>query len=1177
MLDCDLRPSIGGQVPRRKATRIGLAAAVAMGLASVSSATTYTYTPTNNGTGPDDWSGGTASHWSATPVSSNGTTLVFEGTNTTVLASGLTDTNTNDISGNFVLLDLTLQGTGPSSGTGATINIDGNPLEIQGTSGASPLVSLNALAGTEGLTYNINTNIVLDSTAGGAASSAADAFSGNGTATFNFNGTISGSGALFKTGSSTITLTNVETFTGVTTVAQGTLVLGGFNAGLTSSSINVWGGALQFNSNSGNYSQAVGRAPSVTLAGGTLSIFGSAAGNTYDQVSNALTIGVGGSTLTLSPNSATQATFNAGSLAESFGGTLLLRGPNGQFGIYAGQPGQSNVTFSNTPTLVGSGSVGTPTVGIIPYMVGDLSLTGTGTDFVTYDSSDGLRILTSSEYATTFPDGDQTGVNAKLSSALTINSATTLNSLLLATGGGVSGTGTLTISSGALLSTGSTTSVSNPIAFGSAPAILTAAGGSSATLSGAISGSAGLVKAGIGTVTLGATNTYTGNAIINNGTLTIAANNALPAAGTLTIGAYGNAATVNVNANQTVSNIDFMTNSPSVTNKVVIASGDTLTVSSTSSSNGLELGFVTAVDAATTLATFSGSGTLTVSDSAGLFEVGEANTNQNNVANSATLNLSALGAFNATVSKFGVSFGSGLNATMQMSNGSNNITATTVDFGNSNNGNGGSAVVVTLGTGTNVIKTNTIDIGESKSVSTVAFSSQTAGSPGTLTLSGNTSTNNMNLGWTNGTGTSATPSGTLNLYGHQVNVTVNALVMGKRDGTGTGGATGTIDFDTGTFTVTSIDLGHNTQASTGTAAGTINVNGGTFTVASGGSFSMATAASGAGAATGTLNLTGGSFVSGASIIKGGTNANDTATIVLNGGTLDMQNNAIGSTNLINTLTFESGTLQNVSQINAGAALVKTGTGVLILNGSNAYTGGTNVNAGTVLANSTNTTNGAAGSGVVTVASGAKLAGGTAAGFGQIMGGVTVNSGATISAGNGTNTTGGLTIGGTSTFTGGTGSAGSGTTYTWAINDAIGTAGNVDGWDQLAMSTFVLNQSNGSLVAVQPISIGNGTAGAAMANFNPSQNYTWAIATASPGSFAAGTNNVAANFALDAPSLSSFASENGATGTFALDVSNNGGELDMVYYAPTPEPGALSLAVLGAGTLLLRRRRRLRSA
>ena len=83
--------------------------------------TTYSYTDATTGQ-TTTWSSGT--DWtSAAPVSSTTTDLTFFNT---TLASGFTNTNNDNITGSsglFSLNVLTLDGTGPSSGTGATITI----------------------------------------------------------------------------------------------------------------------------------------------------------------------------------------------------------------------------------------------------------------------------------------------------------------------------------------------------------------------------------------------------------------------------------------------------------------------------------------------------------------------------------------------------------------------------------------------------------------------------------------------------------------------------------------------------------------------------------------------------------------------------------------------------------------------------------------------------------------------------------------------------------------------------------------------------------------------------------------------------------------------------------------------------------------------------------------------
>ncbi|MBV5332063.1 autotransporter-associated beta strand repeat-containing protein, partial [bacterium] len=130
----------------------------------------------------------------------------------------------------------------------------------------------------------------------------------------------------------------------------------------------------------------------------------------------------------------------------------------------------------------------------------------------------------------------------------------------------------------------------------------------------------------------------------------------------------------------------------------------------------------------------------------------------------------------------------------------------------------------------------------------------------------------------------------------------------------------------------------------------VNISGGA-TTGSGG-IDMSTAANGT--VNSTLTVSGGTL----SVGTGGISApngiyrtaatNTTATVIINGGSLDLNGNAIGGSgaNAITT-QFESGTLSNVSQINGGAGLTKTTGGTLALATANTFTGNTLVSAGTL--------------------------------------------------------------------------------------------------------------------------------------------------------------------------------------------------------------------------------------
>ena len=122
-----------------------------------------------------------------------------------------------------------------------------------------------------------------------------------------------------------------------------------------------------------------------------------------------------------------------------------------------------------------------------------------------------------------------------------------------------------------------------------------------------------------------------------------------------------------------------------------------------------------------------------------------------------------------------------------------------------------------------------------------------------------------------------------------------------------------------------------------------------------------------------------------------------------------------------------GTLRINGVISGSASLTKTGGGTLTLTGANTYSGGTNVNGGTLLVN--NTTGSGTGSGSVIVNST-----GTLGGTGTISGSVTVNSGGTLSPGSPASSpgilhTGALTLASGSTYlvnvNGGSGPTGTG--------------------------------------------------------------------------------------------------------------------------------------------------------
>jgi autotransporter-associated beta strand protein len=257
-------------------------------------------------------------------------------------------------------------------------------------------------------------------------------------------------------------------------------------------------------------------------------------------------------------------------------------------------------------------------------------------------------------------------------------------------------------------------------------------------------------------------------------------------------------------------------------------------------------------------------------------------------------------------------------------------------------------------------------------------------------------------------------------------------------------------------------------------------------------------------------------------------------------------------------------LSATGNISGAFALTKLGSGTLTLAGSNTYSNGTTISAGTLLANSADTVNGSTGSGLVTVASGAALGG-----VGQIRG--SVSDSGTITAGNATTTgaPGTLTINNSSATTT---LAGNGI-FDVKINNATGAAGT--NWDELVLSGLSITSAPASPFTITLYGLTAANSAGAVPNFNKNTSGNWTVATASGISAATLNADIAAgDFAL---SIANFTNNNSlsASGHFLLDVVTDGLDADLqIEYSPTPEPGVCLLFISAAVPILLGRRRRL---
>lgn len=242
-----------------------------------------------------------------------------------------------------------------------------------------------------------------------------------------------------------------------------------------------------------------------------------------------------------------------------------------------------------------------------------------------------------------------------------------------------------------------------------------------------------------------------------------------------------------------------------------------------------------------------------------------------------------------------------------------------------------------------------------------------------------------------------------------------------------------------------------------------------------------------------------------------------------------------------SLTVAQNTDSNFTGSIAGdGGLVKTGTGVLALGGTHTYSGETEVTGGELKLTGT-------------VANSAfTVAGGTLSGTGT-TGALTIANGGTFAPGNSPGT---LHSGNTTWAGGGN--------YLWEINDATGSAGSDPGWDFANINGVLsLTATAESKFTLQLVSLTLANTAGFAANFNPAENYSFTIASASGG--ITGFNS--SYFAINASGFTN--ALNGGT----WSVAQNGQNVDLVFTA-IPEPSTYA-ALLGLAALALAGWRRTR--
>lgn len=463
-------------------------------------------------------------------------------------------------------------------------------------------------------------------------------------------------------------------------------------------------------------------------------------------------------------------------------------------------------------------------------------------------------------------------------------------------------------------------------------------------LSSAITGSIGIIKNGLGVLTLSGNNTYAGNAAINAGVLTITDLTALPGWNTngrysvesgATLAVYNAVTDANVITILGTTNfnagsaIGFDTTSGNRTYPNVIANtangalgltklgANTLTISGANSYTGPTLviagtlatstanripdasavtilsGAIITLGGSDTLATLAGSGTLTCG------------------ANSLTLNSANSATFSGTLTNTaGTFFKSG--AGTQTLAGSTTVAANVrLDAGG----------IISSGTFTQTAAASPRNF-------QIAINS---GTTATLTVSAGTMTiTGLFFGENNG------GSGTINC---------NAGTLQNNGETWMAGLSSTLNVNGGTFNGSSYDIG----GGGGTTTSTINITSGTFALTGNLRWGIGGASS-----TSVINLDGGTFRCNNWFRNGGTN-----TFNFNGGTFTTNTNGLTITQPLISCLIKSGgaifdnavtlvfdtVLANAPSVSGN--LVKNGVGTLILRQANTFSGAITINTGSL--------------------------------------------------------------------------------------------------------------------------------------------------------------------------------------------------------------------------------------
>lgn len=682
----------------------------------------------------------------------------------------------------------------------------------------------------------------------------------------------------------------------------GTMVLTGTAVNTFTGGLNVNGGTLtvDYTAAGSPLTNLVNAGNAVSLGGGTLGVKGAASGTTSQSFTNGVNFASGTSGATVNRNGGTSTTLNLGTITRSVGGVANFTTTTA---ISATVSTTEMIKVTNG-TSVANGALGAWALALGP--------TTNSVRYVAVDATGALKLVT----ANTTLGTNWASVN-DASKVYTTNAGVSLSTNPTAQALQNPGSGTITVAlngqtltTNGLLSIGSTgnwnftrTGVGG-ITVG-AENELVIAGASNVTISAPIANKTGgsfnsnLTYAGGGTLTLNTVaSTYTGTTTVNSGTLTLGLANVLNSSSSLVT----NGGTAGISTfDQSVAGVKVTGGGVITGTTGILTSASTYDIQRSGTISAILAGSV-GLDKTTDFnATLSGANTFTgnVNIKAGQLAIATASnpTPLGNTANNVYLGDSS-----------GIDF-----ATLSFSNTINLANPITVQSGSS----GTKMIMATSGTGT---------------------------------VSGNVTLNDDLYLWTNGGG--------LTLSGSSINLNSKALKLTQ--GTGTFTLSGTVTGAAGSIDIVGANTGTSIFSSTESTYGGGTVLGGANTTVQVDASSTGGITKGPfGTGTVTLNgaavnagITADQTIANAITIAENTTFATQATeksLTFSGATTLANGDRTLTVNLGTTVSGKGVTFSNAIGDNGqGLGIIKAGTGLLTLSGSNTYRGQTAV-AGGILA------------------------------------------------------------------------------------------------------------------------------------------------------------------------------------------------------------------------------------